>query len=295
MDAVISTDALTKRYGRARGIENVDLVVQKGDIFGFIGPNGAGKSTLIRTLLGLIRPSGGSAQVFGLDILKHKKEILRRIGYMPSEASYYPRMRVKDVLRLSAHLRRMDCSKEAQRLCDWFDLDMNRQVSALSFGNRKKVSIVAALQHNPTLLILDEPTSGLDPLIQRAFWDLVTQRNNEGTTIFLSSHVLSEVQHHCRHAAIIREGRIVVSDAVESLSRTTARRVTLRGVQELPALPPGVLETHHSQNEVGILYSGDMKALMNSLQEVPFTDITITEPELEEIFFHFYEKAGART
>ena len=115
---------------------------------------------------------------------------------------------------------------------------MNRQVSALSFGNRKKVSIVAALQHNPTLLILDEPTSGLDPLIQRAFWDLVTQRNNEGTTIFLSSHVLSEVQHHCRHAAIIREGRIVVSDAVESLSRTTARRVTLRGVQELPALPP---------------------------------------------------------
>ena len=151
--------------------------------------------------------------------------------------------------------------------------------------------LVSIVRCNTTPILTSRPAGGS----LKGFWDLVTQRNNEGTTIFLSSHVLSEVQHHCRHAAIIREGRIVVSDAVESLSRTTARRVTLRGVQELPALPPGVLETHHSQNEVGVLYSGDMKALMNSLQEVPFTDITITEPELEEIFFHFYEKAGART
>ena len=295
MDAVIVANALTKRYGRARGIDNVDLAVEKGDVFGFIGPNGAGKSTLIRTLLGLIRPSGGSAQVFGLDIVRHKKEILRRIGYMPSEASYYPRMRVKDVLRLSADLRRMDCEREAERLCDWFDLDMNRQVSALSFGNRKKVSIVAALQHNPTLLILDEPTSGLDPVVQKAFWDLVTQRNEQGATIFLSSHVLSEVQQHCRHAAIIREGRIVVSDAVESLARTNARRVTLRGVDELPELPPGVLDMHHHRGEAGFLFTGDIKGLMSRLQDVPFTDITVTEPELEEIFFHFYEKAGERT
>lgn len=294
MEAVIRTDALTKRYGRARGIDNVDLTVERGDVFGFIGPNGAGKSTLIRTLLGLIKPSGGAAQVFGLDILKHKREILRRIGYMPSEASYYPRMRVKDVLRLSADLRRMDCSQEADRLCGWFDLDINRQVSALSFGNRKKVSIILALQHSPTLLIFDEPTSGLDPVVQKAFWDVVTRRNEQGATIFLSSHVLSEVQHHCRHAAIIREGRIVVSDTVENLSRSSARRVTLRGAGELPELPPGVLDMHKSNNETGFLFSGDMKALMNSLQDVPYTDITVTEPELEEIFFHFYEKAGAR-
>ncbi|NLZ89591.1 MAG: ABC transporter ATP-binding protein [Clostridiales bacterium] len=292
--AVISTDALTKRYGRARGIENVDLSVNHGDIFGFIGPNGAGKSTLIRTLLGLIRPSGGHAQVFGLDILKKKKEILRRIGYMPAEASYYPKMRARDVLRMSADLRRMDCSREAARLCERFDLDPSRQVAELSFGNRKKVSIVCALQHNPTLLILDEPTSGLDPLIQKAFWEVLKQRNAEGTTIFLSSHVLSEVQHHCRHAAIIREGRIIVSGTVEELSRSSARRVTLRGISELPPLPEGVLEVSHSSSEIALLYSGDMKQLMNALAPVPFTDITITEPELEEIFFHFYEKAGER-
>ena len=292
VEQAIITRRLTKRYGRARGIEAVDLSVDSGDIFGFIGPNGAGKSTLIRTLLGLIKASGGSAEVLGLPLAR-KTEILRRVGYMPSELAYYARMKVKDVFALSGHLRHQDCEKESWVLCDRLALDPNRMVEDLSFGNKKKVAIVCALQHKPELLILDEPTSGLDPLVQHAFWDVVTQRNQQGTTVFLSSHVLSEVQHHCRHAAIIREGRLVANDSVENLARSLARRITLRGPEVLPpeveALE-GVLDVQRHGNETNILFSGDLHGLVAQLNQLPYTDLTIAEPELEEIFMHFYEK-----
>jgi len=291
VEQAIVTRHLTKRYGRARGIEAVDLTVGRGDIFGFIGPNGAGKSTFIRTLLGLIKATSGTAEVLGRS-LSHKTEILRRVGYMPSELAYYPRMKVKDVFALSGRLRHQDCEKESWVLCDRLTLDPNRMVEDLSFGNRKKVAIICALQHKPELLILDEPTSGLDPLVQHAFWDVITERNRQGTTVFLSSHVLSEVQHHCQHAAIIREGRLVASDSVENLARSLARRVTLRGPEELPpeveALD-GVLEVQRHGRETTILFSGDLHALVAQLNMLPYTDLTIAEPELEEIFMHFYE------
>lgn len=293
-DAIL-TEKLTKRYGRARGISEVSLQVQQGDVFGFIGPNGAGKSTLIRTLLGLIRASAGSASVLGMSIHTRRRDLLKRVGYMPSEAAYYPRMRVKDVFRMSARLRRKDCERESWVLCDRFELDPNRQVSDLSFGNKKKVAIINALQHRPELLILDEPTSGLDPLIQRVFWDVMRERNREGATIFLSSHVLSEVQHHCRHAAIIREGRLLVSDTVENLGRNAARRVTLRGLSQLPEAArrlPGVIEVHEHDNEVTLLYNGDMHPLVDQLNSLQYSDLLIAEPELEEIFMHFYEKGA---
>lgn len=293
-DAIL-TESLTKRYGRARGITEVSLQVQQGDIFGFIGPNGAGKSTLIRTLLGLIRPSEGKAAVLGLPINTRRRDLLGRVGYMPSESSYYPRMKVKDVFRMSARLRRKDCERESWVLCDRFELDPSRQVADLSFGNKKKVAIVNALQHRPELLILDEPTSGLDPLIQRVFWDVLEERNRDGATIFLSSHVLSEVQHHCRHAAIIREGRLLVSDTVENLGRNAARRVTLRGLSELPEAArrlPGVMEVHEHENEVALLYNGDMHPLVEQLNGLPYSDLLIAEPELEEIFMHFYERGA---
>ncbi len=292
MDAAIVTNQLTKRYGRARGIEALDLSVQRGDIFGFIGPNGAGKSTLIRTLLGLIRPSGGSAQVLGLP-LSRKRDILRRVGYMPSEAAYYPRMKVKDVFRMSGQLRGKDCEKESWVLCDKLSLDPNRYVADLSFGNKKKVAIVCALQHKPELLILDEPTSGLDPLMQRAFWDVITQRNEQGSTIFLSSHVLSEVQHHCRHAAIIREGRLIVSDTVDNLARSAAKRVTLRGLDALPAQisnMEGVLDIQRHEQELSFLFAGDIHQLVAALPGLDYRDLSIAEPELEDIFMHFYEQ-----
>ena len=166
MDAIKITN-LTKSYGKARGIQNLSLTVKQGEFFGFIGPNGAGKSTTIRTLLGLIHKTSGNAEILGMDIQKDNQKILSKIGYLPSESAFYAGMRVRDVLKLSADLRKIDCKDEAERLCERLQLDTSRKVEELSFGNRKKVAIVCALQHNPELIILDEPTSGLDPLMQR--------------------------------------------------------------------------------------------------------------------------------
>lgn len=205
----IKTTSLTKYYGKSRGIFEVNLSVAEGDFFGFIGPNGAGKSTTIRTLLGLIAPTGGAAQIYGLDIIRDRERILADVGYVPSEASFYRNMRVKDIIRLSADLRGKDCRTEAKKLCTRLELDTEKKIDQLSLGNRKKVSIICALQHYPRLCVLDEPTSGLDPLMQREFYAILQERNKEGATIFLSSHVLSEVQRYCKNAAIIREGRLL--------------------------------------------------------------------------------------
>ena len=285
----IMTDNLTKYYGKARGIVDVSLTVEEGDFFGFIGPNGAGKSTTIRTLLGLIAPTGGSAEIFGKDIIKQRTGILADIGYLPSETMFYGGMRVKDVLRLSARLRKADCSGEAEKLCERLELDTSRKIDELSLGNRKKVGIVCALQHRPKLYILDEPTSGLDPLMQREFYSLLKERNEEGATVFLSSHVLSEVQRYCKHAAVIREGRLLACDSVENLGHTGAKRVTLRGVTAVPELEH-IRDVKTSAEGVSFLYSGKADRLIKELSALPITDITIAEPDLEEIFMHYYAK-----
>lgn len=285
----IMTDNLTKYYGKARGIVDVSLTVEEGDFFGFIGPNGAGKSTTIRTLLGLIAPTGGSAEIFGKDICRQRTEILADIGYLPSETMFYGGMRVKDVLRLSARLRKADCSGEAEKLCVRLELDTSRKIDELSLGNRKKVGIVCALQHRPKLYILDEPTSGLDPLMQREFYSLLQERNEDGATVFLSSHVLSEVQRYCKHAAVIREGRLLACDSVENLGHTGAKRVTLRGVTAVPELEH-IRDVKTSAEGVSFLYSGKADRLIKVLSALPITDVTIAEPDLEEIFMHYYAK-----
>ena len=214
---MIQIDRLTKTYGRARGVTELILRVPEGCCFGFIGPNGAGKSTTIRTLLGLLTPTAGSARVLGLDCARERQAILAQVGYMPSEAMFYPNMRVSEVIRLSADLRRRDCGREAAALCEALELDRHKRIRELSLGNRKKVSIVCAMQHRPKLYILDEPTSGLDPLVQRVFWAELEERQREGATVFLSSHVLYEVQRYCHRAAIIREGRLVVEGTTAEL------------------------------------------------------------------------------
>ncbi len=214
---MIQIDRLTKRYGRARGITELTLRVPEGSCFGFIGPNGAGKSTTIRTLLGLLSPTSGSARVLGLDCAGQRERILAQVGYMPSEAMFYPDMRVGEVIRLSADLRRMDCRDQAGALCRALELDPRKRIRELSLGNRKKMSIVCAMQHRPRLYVLDEPTSGLDPLVQRVFWSELENRRREGATVFLSSHVLYEVQRYCDRAAIIREGRLVAEGTTAEL------------------------------------------------------------------------------
>lgn len=286
---MIGIERLTKYYNKSRGIENIDLTVEKGEFFGFIGPNGAGKSTTIRILLGLISPTSGSARIAGMDVTRDKKSILKIAGYLPSEAVFYPNMRVRDVLKLSADLRKTDCSKEASVLCERLQLDMSRRVEELSFGNRKKVAIVCALQHRPELLILDEPTGGLDPLMQKEFFDILCERNREGATVFISSHILSEIQRNCTRAAIIRNGGIIACDSVAALSGTSTKRVTLCGSADLTPLE-GVRDIKDSGESISFLYSGDINRLLSVLSKGQISDLSVSEPGLEEIFMHYYEK-----
>ncbi len=290
MNAIRITE-LTKYYGKARGIKDVDLTVEKGDLFGFIGPNGAGKSTTIRILLGLINATSGNAEIFGKNIISSKQEILSGIGYLPSESMFYNGMKVKDIIKFSADLRKKNCGDEAKKLCERLQLDVTKKVDELSLGNRKKVAIVCAMQHKPELYIMDEPTSGLDPLMQREFFELLKERNSEGATIFLSSHVLSEIQRYCNRAAIIREGRIIKSDTVANLSKSYAKRVTLHGVDAFPQIE-GMRDVYQLAESISFLYSGDIQALMQEIAKHKPDDLTIAEPDLEEIFMHFYTEGA---
>lgn len=269
----ISIENLTKTYGKNRGVNQLSLNVEQGDIFGFLGPNGAGKSTTIRSLLGLIRFQQGSAKIFGMDVKSRQKEILKEVGYMPSEAMFYPSMKVKDVIRFAADMRNMDCKKEAEMLCERLAVDTNKKIEELSLGNRKKVSIVCAMQHKPKLFIFDEPTSGLDPLMQAEFFKLILEYNSQGATCFLSSHVLSEIKKYCRHAAIIKEGKLICTDTVENLTKTNTKRVRVT----------------KDGKEESFVYKGDLDELFESFRGHHIEDITIEEPELDEIFMHYYD------
>lgn len=287
----IQLSNLTKYYGKSRGILNLNLDVKEGEFFGFIGPNGAGKSTTIRTLLGLITPSSGQAKIFDETIRKRNPQIRSHIGYLPSEAVFYRGMKVKDLLKLSADLHHKNCSAEREILCRRLQLDVNRKVDELSFGNRKKVAIVSALQHQPKLLILDEPTSGLDPLMQREFFHIIRERNEQGATVFLSSHVLSEIQRNCTRAAIIREGRIIACDRVEALSKTNAKRISVQGQVSLDSLEE-IRDLKENDGVSSFLYGGDIHQLLETLSAGTITDLSISDPDLDEIFLHYYENGG---
>ena len=271
---IIEIRDLTKSYGKKRGVESISLSVKEGDIFGFLGQNGAGKSTTIRSMLGLIHYRKGEIRMLQMDAVRDQKEILRQVGYMPSEALFYPSMKVKDVIAFAARARKRDCSKEAHRLCGIFQVDGEKKIEELSLGNRKKVSIICAMQHRPKILILDEPTSGLDPLMQEAFFELILEYNRQGTTCFLSSHVLSEVKSYCRHAAIIKEGKIVRTDSVENLLKSDVRCVKLKA----------------GGQKKEFVYTGKMEDLIHELAGMQVEDVLIEEPSLDEIFRHYYEK-----
>ncbi len=283
----IETNRLTKYYGKSRGVQDLNLTVDEGEFFGFIGPNGAGKSTTIRILLGLIKASGGSAEIFGKNVFAYKEENLKSIGYLPSESAFYGGMKVKDVIKLSADLRRTDCENQARTLCERLNLDVHKKVNELSFGNRKKVSIVCALQHNPRLCILDEPTSGLDPLMQKEFFSILKEHNQRGMTVFLSSHILSEIQRNCNRAAIIRDGEIIACGSVEELSKTNAKRVSLHGRFDIDGLE-GVKDIQESSDGTAFLYNGSINRLVSALSKGDIKDLTISDPDLEEIFMHYY-------
>lgn len=273
-ESAISIQNLTKYYGKHKAVDGLSLNVERGDIFGFLGPNGAGKSTTIRSLLGLIAFQEGNAEILGMDVKTHHREILGKIGYMPSEAMFYPSMKVKEVIRFAADMRKLDCTAEAQMLCERLQVDQNKRIEELSLGNRKKVSIVCAMQHKPELFIFDEPTSGLDPLMQAEFFKLIMEYNKQGTTCFLSSHVLSEIKKYCKHAAIIREGKLICTDTVENLTRTNTKRIRMI----------------RDGKEEDFVFKGDLNQLFAGFAGHNIEDIVIEEPELDEIFMHYYEE-----
>lgn len=273
MTKVIEIEKLTKNYGKHRGVENVSFSVEEGEIFGFLGSNGAGKSTTIRSLLGMLRYEQGTIKLLGKDSIAERTEILREIGYMPSEAMFYPTMRVKDVIKLAADIHKKDCREEARKLCERLQIDTQKKIEELSLGNRKKVSIVCAMQHKPKLFIFDEPTSGLDPLMQNEFFKLVQEYVAQGTTCFLSTHILSEVKKYCDRVAIMKEGRLQCVDSVENLTISNAKRVQIvrDGVQE------------------EFMFKGQLKDLFVQLSQENISDILIEEPSLDEVFMHYYE------
>ncbi len=289
----IEIRGLTKYYGKNRGVEEISLDVREGEIFGFIGPNGAGKSTTIRTMLNLIFPTNGEIRIFGKDSRKDAEAIAKDIGYLPSEVFYYDDMRVKDLLQYSASFYKKDCSKRIAELSALLELDLNRKIEDLSYGNRKKVGIVQGLLHDPKLIILDEPTSGLDPLMQQKFFHLLQEENRKGKTIFFSSHILSEVQKLCHRVAIIKDGAIIKVQDMASLKEETYKRFTIETAADLTGAlgdVEGISDLTHHEETYSFIYKGDVNPITRLLGNSDLKDILIEEPTLEEIFLHYYEK-----
>jgi len=290
---VIEIYNLTKYYGKERGIIDINFNVKEKEIFGFIGPNGAGKSTTLRTLLGLIYPTSGSAKIFGKDCIKHGPEIKKEIGYLPSEVFYYEKMKVIDLLNYSASFYKKDCRKRIKELAEIMDLNLQKKIDDLSFGNKKKVGIVQGLLHEPKLIILDEPTSGLDPLMQQKFFELLQEENQKGATILLSSHILGEVQRLCDRVAIIKEGKIIQLQKISDLQENNYKKIkvqTAATIDQNYFNIDGVSNLEVKQNIISFLFRGNINLIMQKISKIEIANVWIEEPDLEEIFLHYYEK-----
>ena len=292
-EQAIVLNELTKHYGKHRGINNLSFSVNQGEFFGFIGPNGAGKSTTIRTLMGLIRPTGGSASIFDLDCHSKASVIARDVGYLPSENSYYENMKVRELLQYTADLYGMDCETKMYELSERLNLDLTRKIEDLSLGNKKKVGIVSAIMTSPKLIIMDEPTSGLDPLIQQAFYDILKEENSRGATVFFSSHVLSEVQKLCDRVAILKEGQLIGIQSIKELRESGYKKVSLSAKEAIPreffdlAGIANYAETA-DKTSVSFMYNGNITAIIDKLHLLHLDDVLLEEPSLEEIFMHYY-------
>ena len=292
--SVIETHGLTKSYGINRGISGIDLTVSEGDFFGFIGPNGAGKSTTIRVLFNFIFPTSGSACIFGLDCVRDSKKIKKTVGYVPSEVNYYKQMSVKELLSYAVSFHENVDMARLKKLTDFFEIDSAKKIGELSLGNRKKVAIVQALLHKPKLLILDEPTNGLDPLMQNRLFETLSQENRDGTTIFFSSHNLTEVQRYCSTVGIIKDGMLIEQKATSQLSglQNSCIALTTAGdpailVKALQGLKSSCLKVQGTA--VNFTYAGDIDELVAVLSHHKLCALHIEEPTLEETFMHYYE------
>ena len=288
---IINIKTLTKTYGKNRGIDSVNLKVNKGEIFGFIGPNGAGKSTTIKVLLNLIFPTSGEAKIFDLDCVADTIKIKEDLGYVPSEVRYYDNMKVQELIDYAKSFRKNIDNEYVDELCKLFDVEVEKNISELSLGNKKKVAIIQAILHKPKLLILDEPTSGLDPLIQKKLFNTLLKLKEEGTTIFLSSHNLTEVEEFCDRVAIIKEGKIIAVKNILDFANKKVKRVTLKlseNIQEeLSAIGAEGLE--QAGDSVSFNYNGDINKLLIVLGKYKLKDLIIEEKKLSEVFMSYYD------
>jgi ABC-2 type transport system ATP-binding protein len=295
---VIEARGLTKVYRGGRGVFDLDLAVREGEIFGFLGPNAAGKTTTIRTLLGFLRPTVGVARVLGLDAWSASAAVKAQVGFIPGELHLYDRMRGSEFLSFLAGFRAAGALDHASRLATKLDLDLRQRIRHLSKGNRQKLIVVSALMHDPRLLILDEPTSGLDPLMQAEFLALLREERSRGKTVFLSSHMLPEVEKVADRVAIIREGRLVAVEQVERLKALRPRRmeVMLRSALAADAFAglPGVqvLDVHEGGRHVELAVRGSPARLLSRLAQLPVEDLTYAPADLEGVFLHYYAQPG---
>ena len=286
----VQTSKLCKNYGQNIGIKDVSLEIESGEIFGFIGPNGAGKSTTIRTLLGLLIPTSGSVSIFGKDLNTFGPEIRKDIGYLPSEVNYYDEMSARELLAYHCRFYDITDYSEIERLASLFELDLDKQITDLSFGNKKKCGIIQSIIHKPKLLIMDEPTSGLDPLMQNVFYNLLQDENKKGTSIFFSSHILSEVQNICHRAAIIKEGEIIATEDIQSLLKKQMKKVVLifKDKSKQLEFPKGIQHQSWNGNKLTFEYIGAIDILLNWMSGLDLQDVILEEPELESLFMNYY-------
>jgi ABC-2 type transport system ATP-binding protein len=290
--AVISTSGLSKDYGSGRGLFGLDLEVGPGEIFGFLGPNGAGKSTTMRLLLDLIRPSSGSARILSYDTRRESVEIRRRVGFLPGDLAMYPKLTGRSLLDYFAQLRGGVDPRLRASLAERFDADLDRPLGQLSTGNRQKIGLIQAFMHEPELLILDEPIAGLDPLVQRSFHALLREVTGEGRTVFLSSHTLSEVEHVTSRLAILRQGRLVVTDSLENLRKVAVQRLEIEFAQPVSAAEfrglAGVKNVEVSGRLATIGFEGSADAIVKAAAAYEVLAIRPREDDLEDIFLRFY-------
>ncbi len=293
---IIKVSGLTKYYGKILGIEDVSFIVEQGEIFGFLGPNGAGKTTTIRLLIDLLRPNSGSIELFGIPLKRNQVELRERIGYLPGDFSPYSEMTAVQFLKYTAKFRSRppELRESLLNKLKINDHNLSQKIKHLSHGTRQKVGIVFAMEHNPDLAILDEPTSGLDPLVQEAFYEVLWTFQNNEKTIFLSSHILSEIEKVCHRVAIIRQGKIVALEAIQKLKQLRPRRLIIIFKEPIEDKPPTIPETRlleWSGNRCIYLVEGSTSKLLRSLVRLPIEDLTLPEPDLEDIFLAYY--AGA--
>ncbi len=293
-DTVIVAEGLTKYYGKQRGLVDLDLEVRAGEVFGFLGPNGAGKSTTMRLLLDFIRPTRGRAEVFGLDIRKESLEIRRRVGYLPGDLATYENLTGQELLTYFANLQGGVNWSYTDALAERLGLDLSRPIRTLSTGNRQKVGLVQAFMHQPELLVVDEPTSGLDPLVRQEFYSIVQEAKANGQTVFLSSHVLTEVERIADRVGIIREGWLVLEEEMATLRARAVRQLEMQFAEPVPADAfsglPGVRDVKAENSTVHCTIEGSVDALIKAAAQFEVVNITSHEPDLEEIFLAYYRE-----